>query len=77
MKRNLMSISIMGVKLWNQLDVDIHNVKTIFLSTLLRICSFLGRITVTSYAESRIVSCGLIGKTKQPGSYCHSVYSLK
>jgi len=28
-KRKLMSISIMGVKLWNQLDANVCNVKTI------------------------------------------------
>jgi len=29
MKRKLMSISVMGVKLWNQLYVNVYNVKTI------------------------------------------------
>jgi len=28
-KTKLMSISIMGVKLWNQLDANVRNVKTI------------------------------------------------
>jgi len=33
-KRKLMSFSIMGVKLWNQLDANVRNVKTInILST--------------------------------------------
>jgi len=30
MKRKLMSISIIDVKLWNQLDATVHNFKTIF-----------------------------------------------
>ena len=29
MKRKLTSISITGVKLWNQLDANVHNIKTI------------------------------------------------
>ena len=28
-KRKLMSISVMGVKLWNQSDANVRNVKTI------------------------------------------------
>ena len=35
MKRKLTSISIMGVKLWNQLDANVHNVKTINIFKLI------------------------------------------
>jgi len=38
-KRNLMSFSIVSFKLWNQLDANVRNVKTInILSTYFRIC---------------------------------------
>jgi len=30
-KTRLLSISIMGVKLWNQLDANVRNVKTIYI----------------------------------------------
>jgi len=42
MKGKLMSISIMGVKLWNQLDANVCNVKTINISMqIIKICSFV------------------------------------